>query len=154
MRARPSVRSPRLDAIATDAFFLVASCVPGRRGARWCFGSYDAGSADARYGWVHESQFEYDAVGDMPSTTLAGYGVTAPLVAAEPARTWWSVDSDDGSLNLRLGPGTSHDVIRRLDTGTRVLLIGCGPRSSRPRWCLVRDDSDGTVGYVYDADLR
>lgn len=55
--------------------------------------------------------------------------------------------SDDGYLNLRGGPGTDHEILRRMYPGDRLQAL-----DRRGRWVQVRHVS-GAVGWAYDAYL-
>ncbi|SDZ38084.1 N-acetylmuramoyl-L-alanine amidase [Jannaschia faecimaris] len=55
--------------------------------------------------------------------------------------------SDDGYLNLRGGPGTNHEIVRRMYPGDRLEAL-----DRRGRWVQVRHVS-GAVGWAYDAYL-
>ncbi|WP_179380371.1 SH3 domain-containing protein [Jannaschia marina] len=55
--------------------------------------------------------------------------------------------SDDGYLNLRAGPGTDHEILRRMYPGDRLDALG-----RQGRWVQVRHVS-GAVGWAYDAYL-
>ena len=70
------------------------------------------------------------------------------------------VDSDDGYLNLRSGPGTMNRILRRISNGVAVVPYSCSRRPIGARWCLVeiiatseRGRPSGQIGYVYDAEI-
>ncbi|RIA56083.1 SH3 domain-containing protein [Dichotomicrobium thermohalophilum] len=52
-------------------------------------------------------------------------------------------DPKDGWLNLRTGPSTDFNIIRRMDNGTRVRIL-----ELYGEWALVRHES-GSVGWAY-----
>ncbi|WP_299815088.1 SH3 domain-containing protein [uncultured Jannaschia sp.] len=58
------------------------------------------------------------------------------------AQTLYVRDSEEGYLNMRDGPGTRHDVVRRLDPGDRVSV-----QESLGLWTRVRLP-DGNEGWV------
>ncbi|WP_299837972.1 SH3 domain-containing protein [uncultured Jannaschia sp.] len=62
------------------------------------------------------------------------------------AQTLYVRDSEAGYLNLRNGPGTRHDVLRRLSPGDRVDV-----QETLGRWTRVRlpDGSEGWVSGDY-----
>ncbi|MGJ8616943.1 MAG: SH3 domain-containing protein [Sulfitobacter sp.] len=53
------------------------------------------------------------------------------------------VQTSDGYLNLRSGPGTSHGILRRIYPGDQVLVL-----SVQGNWLRVRTQTD-SVGWVY-----
>jgi N-acetylmuramoyl-L-alanine amidase len=64
------------------------------------------------------------------------------LAAPAAAQTLYVAPSDAGYLNLRDGPGTRYDVVRRMDAGQPVRVL-----ESQGRWARVRL-SDGTEGWA------
>jgi N-acetylmuramoyl-L-alanine amidase len=65
--------------------------------------------------------------------------LTAHAVSAQTLRV---AESEEGYLNLRAGPATTHDVLRRLSPGDGVRVI-----EEVGRWARVRLP-DGTVGWA------
>lgn len=78
-----------------------------------------------------------------------GWASLRYMVPVSPAPTYLIVnDPTDGWLNLRTGPGTEFDIIRRMDNGTWVeVLEGAG------NWVRVRHGS-GAVGWAYRTYMR
>ena len=65
------------------------------------------------------------------------------LPGTAQAETVYVQDTNDGYLNLRSGPGTSHGVVMRLTAGTGLAVLG-----QSGNWLRVALP-DGTVGYAY-----
>ncbi|MCH8517980.1 MAG: caspase family protein [Cyclobacteriaceae bacterium] len=62
---------------------------------------------------------------DAQCTAGEGYLETLYEGDMQPTREILRInDPNDGWLNFRTGPGTSHSIIRQLDNGTRVQVIG------------------------------
>lgn len=80
----------------------------------------------------------------MRPTILLALFLALPLGAA--AQSLYVRDSDAGYLNLRGGPGTRHEVLRRLAPGDRVEV-----RETMGRWARVSlpDGGDGWVSSDY-----
>ncbi|CUH40268.1 SH3 domain-containing protein [Jannaschia seosinensis] len=55
------------------------------------------------------------------------------LATGAAAQDLYVADSDEGYLNLRGGPGTHHDIVRRLEPGDRVSV-----EEEMGRWARVR----------------
>ncbi|MFO6463733.1 SH3 domain-containing protein [Jannaschia sp. KMU-145] len=66
----------------------------------------------------------------------------AVLPAIAGAQGLYVKNTEDGYLNLRSGPGTRHDILRRLTPGARVEI-----RETVGRWARV-ELPDGTFGWV------
>ncbi|EAU47300.1 hypothetical protein R2601_20851 [Salipiger bermudensis HTCC2601] len=84
---------------------------------------------------------------------LLGGGVTATLVAQEPApdlgeASYVIVTGVDAALNIRAEPGTQSGVRARASLGRVMQSEGCEDRPDR-LWCRVRFlDSSGTEGWA------
>lgn len=119
------------------------------------------------WGYVHGSSLRMAAPVRPSTGSVRGAGVAPEIhdVFSEPLRL--AVGSDDGTLNLRAGPGTSHPVLVAIPNEAEVLLETCSAKleGARGRRCLawyevgVECDASpycpGPVfyGYLYTAEL-
>lgn len=114
-----------------------------RKAARWLYQAAAGGHADAR-----------DVL-----LRLAGDPASEDLFAAIPQledEPWfgWSAVVDGDRINVRAGPGTSHQVVANLRHGQRVRVLG-----RRGNWLRIRlpaNTENGHTGpaWVYDSLLK
>lgn len=81
-------------------------------------------------------------------TSTPGDVIPVSGAAQAPAKLEGEVTAD--VLNVRVGPGLNHRIMRQLVAGQRVTLIG---RSTSGDWLAVRL-ADGKEGWVYGSYLR
>lgn len=65
---------------------------------------------------------------------------------------WWAV-SVAGSLNVRSGPGTTHDAVGKVANGQRLRNLGC-EGAGDDRWCQVEVEDGAYRGWVSGVYLR
>ena len=73
---------------------------------------------------------------DKPHSNHGGYGI------------WAVVQSYDGCLNLRTGPGSGYQIIKVMNNGEKVEILG-----SSGKWRKVRHKHSGKVGWAHGAYL-
>lgn len=75
-------------------------------------------------------------------------GVAAVALATGASAETFIVQSSDGYMNLRDGPGVGHNIIGTVRNGTRVVTSQCAPRDDAPGpdWCFVHlRNADGWI---------
>ena len=160
LRDGPTTRGRVEQRLPNGQEVLVLGCDRGRRGARWChvilvLYTDDGFRVDPEYGagYVYDAELRYNGPGPVLPTTVAGAGVPRGFEAL--ARPWTGhrvVDSQDGYVNLRTGPSTGHDVLRRMANGEGAWLVARATGRGPSRWALLYT-LDGELGYAYDAEL-
>ena len=92
---------------------------------------------------------ENDWLPGIPTQTQAAPPATQPAVGVTPEPTPTPVQATGvvnvDALNLRLGPGLEHQVLRLLNTGDALEITG---RSENSLWLQVKL-ADGAAGWVY-----
>ena len=136
---------------------LVLECKSARVGRRWCYVRRNTGLQADDYGYVFDAELVYHRPAAARDDTAAGTGVATGF---DSVQIDGYVDSRDGYLNLRSGPGTLNRILRRIPNGVVVMPYSCARRPIGARWCLVeiiatseRGRPSGQIGYVYDAEI-
>ncbi|GAB5536353.1 MAG: hypothetical protein Rubg2KO_26020 [Rubricoccaceae bacterium] len=159
LRPDPSTAQDPVRQLENGELVLVLTCESERRGGRWCH----VISSMPWSGYVYDAELDYEPpepveggrsmTNTSPGTpNVEGAGV-APGFRIIDADVLPTVQSDDGYLNLRAGPGTSHQVLDELLNDHPVQIIGCQSGRRGARWCLVWHPSTYVMGYVYDREL-
>ena len=115
---------------------------------------------DGVTGFIRSDFISRTSQSDLPGTPAANTATestpaaaTAPAAAQPAAQATASAAATGGqlrtfgSINMRSGPSTNHDIIRTLPSGTAVTRV-----SETGDWTRV--DADGTVGYIRSDLLR
>lgn len=89
-------------------------------------------TSDGQEGWIKTTSV------DVARVNLDNYPIRTP----SPSET--TVKVNGGSVNLRTGPNTDFSIIRRLDFGELLMLVG---RLSDDTWIYVKT-ADGQEGWI------
>ena len=159
LRPEPSTAFAPVRRLVNGTRALVLTCDRGLQGRRWCL----VRAETAFQGYVYDAELRYEPPGPVRSAradstegraagygTVEGAGIAPDLRAVDDEAL---VVSEDGYLNLRAGPSSSHDVLHRLPTDALVWVYACRAGDEGARWCFVEALDDQLFGYVYDREL-
>lgn len=155
IRSKPSASADKIGEIPFDGNGIQnLGCEGGLTFAEWQRATEAERAASARSRWCRVS---YRGIEGWVAGRFLAEGSRRPGAsrgAASPNPTFWSVSGKADFLNLRSGPTTDSQVLRKLLPGTVVRNHGCSG-SAGQAWCEVEQlDGERLRGFVSAAYLE